>query len=138
MGEHHLVGMGTDEPGDLFPGLFIKVGGLRRKLVEAPVDVGVGLLVKTGHRLDDLPRLLAGGRRIQVHERVPVHGPFKDGKVLPHSFEVDHPCAPSKDISRSLFSSTEYSSGISFRIGETKPFTIRLMASASDRPRDIR
>ena len=52
--------------------------------------------------------------------------------------DVDQPTEPSIWSWISRFISTAYSSGSSFVIGSTKPETIIAVASASERPRDIR
>src|SRR5262249_43332441 len=64
--------------GQLVPG-----GGLLGQGVDAAVHVGVVPLVVLPQHLQHLPRLLRGGRAVQVHQRlVAVHHAVQDGEVL--------------------------------------------------------
>ncbi len=136
-GEHDLVGLRPDERRHLGPRPLVEVGRLRGQGVHPPAHVGVGLPVQAGLGLDHRGRFLTRGRGVEVHERVPVHHASKDREIVADP-GVHQPTARSKLISRSPRSSIEYSSGISFRIGDTNPFTMSDIAWASDSPRDMR
>ena len=62
-GEDDLVGgLSVEKPGDFGASIFVSFGGASAEFVEAPVDVGIIVLVVVNNRLDDGPRLLGGGR----------------------------------------------------------------------------
>ena len=81
LGEHRGPLGGADEAGHLAPGLLEQLGGLLGQGVDTPVHVGVVPPVVVVHGVQDLPRLLAGGGRVQVDERLAVDPALKDREV---------------------------------------------------------
>ena len=57
--------------------------------VHAPMDVGVLRGVVPLDRVDHDPRLLAGGRVVEIHQRLAVHPLLQDREVLADAFHVE-------------------------------------------------
>ena len=82
-GEDDLAGRRrVEEAGDLLAHLVVRHRGALAQVVHPAVDVGVFGGVETGHRLDDRSRLLAGGRVVEVDERLAAH-PLRAGSGSP-------------------------------------------------------
>ena len=65
---------------------FVELRRLFTQGMDGAVDVGVAALIVSAHRLDDLSRLLARGRRVEIGERRSIDHPLKDGKIRAASF----------------------------------------------------
>jgi hypothetical protein len=76
-----LAAPGAHEGAHCVPGRLVPLGGFLTQGVDGAVHVGVAGLVVVRHRLDHRERLLAGGGRVEIHERVPVHDAGQDRKV---------------------------------------------------------
>ncbi len=72
----------------------VQLGRLLAERVDRPMDVGVAALVVAHHGLDDLPRLLAGGRGVEVDHAVAIDHPVEDGKVGPGQLVESHRALP--------------------------------------------
>src|SRR5262249_26770469 len=70
--------------------LLVELGRLLAQSVDRAVHVGVAGRVVLGHRLEHRPWLLAGGRRVQVHERVAVDHPAQDREIAACPFVESH------------------------------------------------
>jgi len=83
-GEDDFVRTGGAEVlGDASPRAFIRLGRARTELVQAPMDVGVLVLVIISQGLENLSRLL-GGRRVVEIDKWMVVRPFpQDREVFP-------------------------------------------------------
>src|SRR5205085_5691783 len=80
--EHDLLAAGgADEALDPIARGLVELGRLLAQRVDRAMDVGVAARVVLRHRLDHRARLLAGGRRIEVDERMAVDDPLEDRKV---------------------------------------------------------
>jgi hypothetical protein len=62
------------------------------QVVDAAVDVAVLFLVVPAQRVDDLPRLLAGRRAVEVDEPFPPRADPENGKVGPDSLYIERWC----------------------------------------------
>ena len=71
-GEDHLVGGRSDEGCSCFTALLIQVGGIQGQAVHGAVHVGAGLGVHFLQHLDDAVRLLAGGRIVEIDQRLAI------------------------------------------------------------------
>ena len=60
---------------------FVELGRFLAQGVDGPVDVPVASLVVARHSLDDLARLLARGRGVEVDERNAVDQPAQNGEI---------------------------------------------------------
>ena len=79
-------GAGVDEAPHPLAGGLVEVGGLLREVVHAAVHVGVDGIVFLGDGLHYAPRLLRGGRVVEVNERPAVHLAPEYGEVLAYFF----------------------------------------------------
>ena len=87
--EDDLAGLRrVDELGDLLAGALEERRCPLAELIDAPMDVGVVLQVDGRHRVDDLPRLLARRRVVEVDERLAVHGARQDREVRADALDV--------------------------------------------------
>ena len=67
----------------------VGVGGLLAQAVYTTVNVGIELRVVARLTIEHALRLLAGGGVIEVHERLAVHGPAQDRKILAQPRHVE-------------------------------------------------
>ena len=80
----------ADQLGDLGTGLFESHGTTGRQLVGTAVHAGVDRTVEVRLGVDHRIRLLRGGRRIQVHERVPVNLLIQNRELAPNLLKINH------------------------------------------------
>ena len=85
-------GLGIDEARHLSPSLLHSVGRLHAQRVDAPVHVGVVPLVEVDETSDHRPRLLRGGRVVEIDQRHAVDPAGQYGEVLPDPCYVKHCC----------------------------------------------
>jgi len=67
----------------------VQLGGLLAQSVEAPVDVGVVLLVEAKDCLNNLPRLLCRRSIVEVYYRPPSNLPPQNGEILSDLADVE-------------------------------------------------
>src|SRR5215470_12740133 len=67
-------------------GALVELGRLLTKGVDGAVDVGVAPLVIGRDRFDHRPRLLAGGRGVEIDQRRAVHHTGEDGEIRAATF----------------------------------------------------
>jgi hypothetical protein len=79
-----LGGRSADEAGDPFASLLELRGGAIAQLVQAAVDIGIVLLIKTRERVDDTPWLLAGGGIVEVDQGLAIDQLVQDRKLVPY------------------------------------------------------
>ena len=104
-------GAGVDEAGNLAPRVLVHLGGRLAQVMDATVDVGVGVFVDEGQGVDNLAGLLSGRGAIQVHEGLAVYLLAKDGEILANPLNVEGLC---------------FGSGLDRRHGAfSSPFTIK-------------
>ena len=89
LGEHQLVGVGTDERGDVGAALLVGVGGLLHQLVRAAVHPAVGRGEEFAFGVEDLHRTLRRRTGIQVRQLVSAaHDAAQDREVGPDRGEI--------------------------------------------------
>ena len=82
---------GAQELANRLARLLVGLGRPDRQVVDAPVDVGVVLLVHASLGVDDHLWLLARRRVVQEGERLAVHGALEDGELASHFIDVERP-----------------------------------------------
>ena len=83
----------ADQLGHLGSGLLKGHGATGGQLVRTTVHAGVNCTVEVRLGVDHRIRLLRGGRRIQVHERVPVNLLIQNRELRPNRRKINH-CFP--------------------------------------------
>src|ERR1035438_10025289 len=92
LGEHDLARIRADEGRHLEARALVGVGGFLTEQVGAPVRGRVVPLVELTLGVENLPRLLRGGTRVEVHQGAAVpHRPGQDREVGPHRGHVEWP-----------------------------------------------
>ena len=89
LGEHQLIGIGTDERGDVGSALLVSVGGLLHQLVRAAVHRAIGGGEEFTLGVEDLQRTLRRRTGIQVRQLVSApHHASQDREVGPDRREI--------------------------------------------------
>ena len=88
-----LLGVGSDQAGDLRAGVLERHGAAGRQLMRPAVHAGVDRAVKLALRIDHALRLLRGGRGIQIDERMPVDLLIQNRELRPNRRKINH-CFP--------------------------------------------
>ena len=70
--------------------LLVELCGLLRKIMHAPMHVGVHRIIFFGHRLHHGAGLLRGGRVVEIDQRAVVDRAGEYGKILAYFFDVEH------------------------------------------------
>ena len=70
--------------------LFVQLRGLLRKIMHAPMHVGVHRIIFVSHRLHHSAGLLRGGRVVEIDQRAVVDRAGEYGKILAYFFDVEH------------------------------------------------
>ena len=70
--------------------LLVELRGLLRKIMHAPMHVGVHRIIFFGHRLHHGAGLLRGGRVVEIDQRAVVDRAGEYGKILAYFFDVEH------------------------------------------------
>ena len=70
--------------------LLVELRGLLRKIMHAPMHVGVHRIIFFGHRLHHGAGLLRSGRVVEVDQRAVVDRAGEYGKILAYFFDVEH------------------------------------------------
>src|SRR6266545_113851 len=81
-----LAKAGAHERAHRIAPALVELSRLLAQGVDGPMDVGVASLIVSAHRLDDLARLLARGRRVEIVEQRSVHHPLEDRKIRAATF----------------------------------------------------
>ena len=157
--EDDLVAVGgVDEAPHRLAGFLETSGGPFAQIVDAPVDVGVFVLVHVAQGVDYLARLLGRGGAVQEHQRLAVHDFGQDREIAAHPFHVVGPGKPavgnrrgrgygvhgrissasSQPMARWPRAWRTASSLISARASSMKAPINRRRADASSRPRERR
>ena len=84
----------ADQLGHLGSGLLKGHGATGGQLVRTTVHAGVNCTVEVRLGVDHRIRLLRGGRRIQVHERVPVNLLIQNRELRPNRLKINHYVPP--------------------------------------------
>ena len=83
LGEDDLIDRtGMDQLSDTAARGFIGLGRLVCEAVQATMDVGIGGFHHPAHGLDDRPRLLRGGRAVQIDQRLAVDLTFQNRELF--------------------------------------------------------
>ena len=88
-----LLGVGSDQAGDLRAGVLERHGAAGRQLMRPAVHAGVDRAVELALRIDHALRLLRGGRGIQIDERMPVDLLIQNRELRPNRRKINH-CFP--------------------------------------------
>ena len=139
LGEDDLIDRPSmDQLGHTATGGFIGLGGFIGEAVQAAVDVGIGRFHHPAHRLDHRPRLLAGGRTVQIDQRLAVDLPQQNGELFADLGDVKtHQNAPipeAKSQSCATFRAPSWL--IRSVTSPTKALISRARASISGTPRE--
>ena len=101
--EHDARGVRCpDERGEFRPGFLEQRRRLLGQRVDGPVEVRVVPLVVLGHGVDDLPRLLAGVRAVEVHQWLVPDQTVQDREVLPYAIHIQRASPPRRGHRLSL------------------------------------
>jgi len=84
-----LAPAGVQEGAHLVACRLVGIGRSRRQGVGGAMDVAVLVLVEVGQALDDLTRLLGGGRIVQPDQASPIDAFVEDGEIAAHTVEID-------------------------------------------------
>src|SRR6185436_3055286 len=71
----------ANESGHPFPGALVGAGRAVAQLMDAPVNIGVIMLIIVPERFKHLPGLLRGGGIVEVDQRMPVNLLIEDRKI---------------------------------------------------------
>ena len=95
---------GVDEFRDLHSGTFVQISRLLAKVVNAAMNVGIGILVVVHQRFNDLTRRLGSGGIVQIDQRLFIDLSGQNWKIFPNFLYVVHHRSLGTSIQRSVVS----------------------------------